>query len=148
MSLSESISKRRSVAVINYGFLFLSLLLSLAGHWSGWTSATIVCFWMSVVVVLVTFYPLHIQTGLWRLVHTKVDRMDEREIQQVLEALRHAYVAFSIAVLLIILSLVILGLGDQTNQLVVFWVLLYLAHTLPSSIFAWTVTRVPTQTEE
>jgi hypothetical protein len=148
MGLSESVSKRRSVAVINHGFLFLSLLLSMVGHYSGWTSATIVCFWMSVVVALGTFYPLHIRTGFWRLAHAKLNRMDEREIQQALEALRHAYVLFAISALLVILSSVVLGLSDNTHQLVVFWVLLYLAHTLPSSILAWTVTRVPTQTEE
>ena len=148
MALSQSISRRRLVVVINYGFLLLSLLLSLAGHSFGFTSAIIVCFWMSVVVVLVTFYPLHIRTGLWGLAHAKVDRMDEREIQQTLGALRHAYVVFSIFTLIVVLIAVILDLGGQSLQLVIFWVLLYLAHTLPSSILAWTATRVPSQAKE
>ena len=148
MGLSESVSRRRLVVAVNYGFLFLSLLLSMVGHYSGWTSATIAGFWFSVITVLVTFYPVHIRTGLWRLAHAKLDRMDEREIQQALEALRQAYIIFSIAALLMILSSVVLGLGDQTHQLVVFWVLLYLAHTLPSSVLARSVTRVPTQNEE
>ena len=52
-----------------------------------------------------TFIPLHIRTGLWRLVHAKVEKLDEREIQQNLESLRYSYVIFAISSLLIILIL-------------------------------------------
>jgi hypothetical protein len=148
MGVFESMSQRRLVVAINYAFLLFSLLIGVAGYSSGWTAATRVCFWISVLIVLVTFYPLHIRTGLWQLVHTRVDRMDEREIQQTLESLRRAYVVFSIFTLLVILVSAIFSISGQTLQLVIFWVLLYLAHTLPSSILAWTLTRVPAQTEE
>jgi len=84
---------------------------------------------------------------LWRLAHAKLETLDEREIQQNLQSLRHAYAVFTIASLLIILILVVFGWGGQTRQLAVFWVLFYLAHTLPSSILAWTVNRVPTKGE-
>ena len=148
MGLIESAAKRRLAVITNYGFLLLTLAMGLAARSLGWTLSTIVCFWLSVVVVLVTFYPLHIRTGLWRLAHTRVDRMDEREIHQTLGALRHAYIVFSISALTVILIALILDLGGQSTQLVIFWVLLYLAHSLPSSILAWTATRVPTQIEE
>lgn len=148
MHLSHSISKRRMAVIINYGFILLTLLLGLAGHSIGWSDLTITGFWISVVMVLITFYPLHIKTGLWRLVHTSYDRMDEREIQQTLGALRHAYIVFSIVTLLIILAAVFLGTVSQSLQLIAFWILLYLAHTLPSSILAWTANQTPTQSEE
>ena len=148
MGLSESISKRRMVVVINYCFLLLTLLVSFWGYSLGWTSLTIACFWVSVVIVLVTFYPVHIRTGLWRLAHTKIEKLDEREIQQTLQSLRHAYVIFSIVTLAIILSVVILNQYDQTFQLVLFWVLLYLAHSLPSSVLAWTISYVPAYRED
>lgn len=148
MGAYKSLSKRRMGVAVNYGFLFLSLLLSSGGHAFGWSIETKVGFWLSVIFVIVTFIPIHIRTGLWRLAHAKVDKLDEREILQTLESLRQAYIVFSIVSLLIIITSVVFGLGSRTQQLVVFWVLFYLAHTLPSSILAWTATRVPAQTEE
>jgi hypothetical protein len=148
MGISESTSKRRLGVIVNYGFLLLTLILSLAGRLFGWSVGTVVCFWLSVAMVIVTFYPVHVRTGLWRLAHAKADRLDEREIQQTLESLRYAYAGFSIATLLVILAVVILDLGDQTLQLAVFWVLLYLAHTLPSSVLAWTMRHTPSSVEE
>ncbi len=148
MGVSESLTKRRIGVAVNYGFLLLTLLFSMAGHLFGWSVEIKIVFWLSVIFVIVTFYPIHIQTGLWRLAHAKVGTLDEREIQQTLESLRRAYIVFSIVSLLIIITSVIFGLGSQTQQLTVFWVLIYLAHTLPSSILAWTVNRVPAQTEE
>jgi hypothetical protein len=148
MSMSGSLSRRRMAVVINYGLLFLTLLLSQTGHlyeWSVWTKA---CFCLLVISVIATFIPLHVRTGLWRLAHAKVDTLDEREMQQILESLRHAYIVFAIASLLIILTLVVFGLGSQTQQLAVFWILFYLAHTLPSSILAWTVYRVPSKKDD
>ena len=148
MGMSESLSKRRMGVVVNYTFLLLSLMLSIEGHWLGWSDVKIVGFCLSVVLVIATFYPVHVRTGLWRLAHAKVDSLDEREIQQTLESLRGAYIVFTIVSLSIILTLVIIGLGSQTLQLAVFWILLYLAHTLPSSILAWTTNRIPAQSEE
>jgi len=148
MGVSKSLLKRRVGAVVNYGFLLITLLLGLAGHLFGWSVATKVGFWLSVVFVIVTFFPIHVRTGLWRLAHAKVDTLDEREIQLTLGSLRYAYSLFSIFALLVILVMAVFGFGSQALRLVVFWVLLYLAHTLPSSILAWTMTRVPAQTDE
>ena len=107
-----------------------------------------VSFCVLAIAVIATFIPLHVRTGLWRLAHAKVDALDEREMQQNLQSLRHAYLVFAIASLVIILTLVVFGPGGQTQQLAVFWILFYLAHTLPSSILAWTVCRVPSNREE
>lgn len=148
MGASKSLTKRRIGVAVNYGLLLLSLFFSIAGHSLGWTDAIKVAFWLSVTFVLVTFFPIHIKTGLWRLAHAKIGTLDEREIQQTLESLRQAYIVFTIISLLMIITSVVLGLGSQTQQLVVFWLLLYLAHTLPSSILAWTITHIPAQTEE
>jgi hypothetical protein len=148
MSTSNSLTKRRMGVAVNYGLLLLSLFFSIAGNSLGWSVAIKVAFWLSAMFVLVTFFPIHIKTGLWRLAHAKIGTLDEREIQQTLESLRQAYIVFTIISLLIIITSVILGLGSQSQQLVVFWVLLYLAHTLPSSILAWNITYVPAQAEK
>ena len=148
MRISDSLSKRRAAVVLNHGLLVLTVLLSMTGQLFGWSVVTKVCFCLLAISVIATFFPLHIRTGLWRLAHAKADSLDERETQQVLESVRQAYVVFSIVSLLTILIWVVFGMGTQTQGLVVFWVLLYLAHTLPSSILAWTVNRVPAQGEE
>jgi hypothetical protein len=148
MNALELVSIRRIAVVINYSLLLLSLFFSMIGHSFEWPIAIKVAFWFSAIFVLVTFFPIHIQTGLWRLAHAKIGALDEREVQHTLETLRLAYIIFSIVSLLIIITSVVFSLGSQTQQLVIFWVLLYLAHTLPSSILAWTVTHVPTQIEE
>jgi hypothetical protein len=148
MALNESMGKRRLIVIINHLFLILALLFGIIGSSSGWTSSILVAFWVSAAIVLITFYPLHVQTGLWRLAHTPVHRMDERELQQTLGALRHAYILFTIVTLLVILTVILFELGESTLLLVVFWILLYLAHTLPSSVLAWSIAYVPTQSEE
>lgn len=148
MSISDTMAKRRLGVAANYALLFLTLAISIEGYWLGWSTVTKIGFWISIILVIVTFVPVHVRTGLWRLAHARIESLDEREIQQTLQSLRHAYIIFSIIALLIILSLVFLDLGGQTEQLVVFWTLLYLAHTLPSSILAWTSPRVPAQGEE
>ncbi len=148
MSASDTMAKRRLGVAANYALLFLTLAISIEGYWLGWSTVTKIGFWISIILVIVTFVPVHVRTGLWRLAHARIESLDEREIQQTLQSLRHAYIIFSIIALLIILSLVFLDLGGQTEQLVVFWTLLYLAHTLPSSILAWTSPRVPAQGEE
>jgi hypothetical protein len=148
MSLFESKSKRRGAVVLNYGFLLLTLLLSLASIFFGWKTVITVCFSLSVIGVLSSFYPLHIQTGLWRLAHSKMERLDEREIRQTLESLRYAYIVFSITALVLLLALIIFELSSQVLKLVIFWILVYLAHTLPSSVLAWTVTLVPAHNHE
>jgi hypothetical protein len=147
MERNQSIQRRRSGVIVNYSFLLLVLVLSFEGYWLGWSLATKIGFWLSVAFVIVTFFPLHVHTGLWRLAHAKADDLDEREIQQNYEAVRYSYAIFTVLSLCIILVLVIFGLGGQAERLIVFWVLLYLAHTLPSSILAWTSTRVPAQAE-
>jgi len=143
MSSKQSLSRRRLGVVANYLVLLLSLVLGIAGIDYGWTIALRVGFWLSILLAVVTFFPLHVRTGLWRLVHTKVEALDEREIQQTLESLRRAYVVFSISALIILLALVVLDIGNQILLLVVFWFLLYLAHTLPSAILAWTIPHLP-----
>ena len=56
MGMSESLSKRRMGVVVNYTFLLLSLMLSIEGHWLGWSDVTIVGFCLSVVQVSCVFY--------------------------------------------------------------------------------------------
>jgi hypothetical protein len=148
MSISKSKSKRRMSIILNYGFLLTSLIFAFIGEYYEWSLYVLVCFWGSVAFCLLTFGSIHFKTGLWRLVHAKVETLDEREMQLTLGSLRYSYTIFTILALLVILCTVIFGVGSQTLRLIIFWVLLYLAHTLPSSIIGWTEYRMPIHKKE
>jgi hypothetical protein len=137
VNISESRWGRRLGVIGNQGSLLLVILTALAAEFSGWTTLISVLFWLAVAVVLITFYPIYARTGLWRLTHSKVEKLDEREIHLTLGALRFAYTIFAITALASILLTVVFGYGSDTLHLIIFWVLLYLAHTLPSSVVAW-----------
>ncbi len=143
MSISESKSKRRMWIILNYGFLLTSVLFALTGENFGWSLIVKISFWVSVAICLLTLRSIHFKTGLWKLVHTKVDDLDEREIQLTHNSLRYAYGTFSIIVLTAILYMTVFEVGSQVLRFVIFWALLYLAHTLPSSIIGWTEYRMP-----
>jgi hypothetical protein len=83
-----------------------------------------------------------VSTGLWRLVHAGEDEIDEREMQLTLGSLKYAYAIFAITVLMGLLLLAVFGYGSQPFRLTLFWAMVYLAHTLPSSIIAWSQPKV------
>ena len=148
MSLSKSKSKRRMWIILNYGFLLTSVLFALIGENFGWSLLVKISFWVSVAICLLTLRSVHFKTGLWKLVHAKVDTLDEREIQLILGSLRYAYTLFSIIALSAVLCMIVFEMESAIMQFVIFWALLYLAHTLPSSIIGWTEYRIPAQHEE
>jgi hypothetical protein len=90
----------------------------------------------------VGFISLHVKTGLWKLVHADVGKLDEREVQVTLESLRRAYSIFTVISLAILLVLAVMTDHHDSMLILVFVTLLYLAHTLPSAVIAWRQKRV------
>jgi ABC-type Fe3+ transport system permease subunit len=128
--------------VINYAALVMFLLLFSAGERSGWTGLVIGATLVSLALALISFVIVHIKTRLWKLVHTKEDRLDERQIQVTHYSLRYAYGIFSVISLAVLLVLALLAGRSDSVLIMVFACLLYLAHTLPSAILAWTEKEV------
>ena len=90
-----------------------------------------------VVVGLFSFITLYIKTKIWKLVHTKIEKLDEREIQLTHESLRYSYSIFTVVSLLVLLIFA-LTIKDYDSLLMIICIgLLYLAHTLPAAIIAW-----------
>ncbi|NOY21917.1 MAG: hypothetical protein GXO70_00190 [Acidobacteria bacterium] len=144
----QTISSRKALVIINY-----SLLIIMNG-----------CFYLvsgqpernhvvdavglaTLCIVFITFFPLHRQTGLWKLTHASMDTLDERELQITHTALRYAYAWFTIICLVIVLAHAILFrlVGNPGFAITVPLAgsLIYLAHTLPGAILAWTEQEVP-----
>lgn len=134
--------KRRIAVIINYGCILLFLVLFYIGKYYGWTIPIIIGVVVTAVAGLISFIILHVRTSLWKLVHAKVDKLDERQIQLTLESLRYSYGIFTVISLLVLMCIALLAGRLDSTLILVFASLLYLAHTLPSSIIAWTEKEV------
>ena len=127
---------RRIVVIVNYLSVLLVGLILKGGEWAGWDVRLIIIgALIATIVALVTFYLVYWRTRLWRFAHTPFDKLDEREIQVIYEALRYSYTIFIVACLAIIYINVIAEKGYFSA--VVPTGLLYLSHALPASIIAW-----------
>lgn len=88
-----------------------------------------------IIAAVITFYKAYWQTGLWRINHKKIEKLDEREIQLVSEALRISYSVFTIVTILIIYAFAVIEKGPI--NVVIAAGLLYFAHILPAAILGW-----------
>jgi hypothetical protein len=133
---------RRGVA-LNYGGLTLAIAAFLAGEYRGWNVGLAGIVAGALGVLVVTFTTTYVRTGLWRLVHAKVEQLDEREIQWTHTALLRAYR------IVMVLSLVLLALfslsirfavdlltfrGHFSLGLALMMALFYLVNTLPAAL--------------
>jgi hypothetical protein len=101
----------------------------------------------SLALVVLTFYPLHWRTGLWRLTHARAESLDERQLQLTHQALSVAYSWFTIISLVIMMTFAVgYRLLPQFNlalSVPLAGSLIYLAHTLPGSVLACTEAHMP-----
>ena len=134
-------SVRRAGVLLNYGSLVLMLVFFYAAKQTHANEFLIISV-LALIVTIASCLYVHGKTGLWRLVHTNIEKLDERETQVVHVSLRRSYSAFSILCLLVILASELIEeyMSGTINisLLPAFACLLYLAHTLPSSLIAWT----------
>ena len=95
----------------------------------------------SFLVVIVTFVPLHKKSGIWKLTHTKSEKLDERELALTHRALSESYGWFAIICLLILLALSLISRMNICPQYTISMPLvasmIYLAHTLPGTLIIW-----------
>ena len=138
MATEMSKPTRRLLVAVNYLCVVLFLVLYAVGKYLGWSLPVAIALAAVVVILLVSFILAHIKTRLWRLAHTKVENLDERQIQVTHESLRYSYGIFTVISLAILLIIAVISGDDDSMLILIFASLLYLAHTLPSSIIAWT----------
>ena len=137
-----SLANRRIWVLINYLSITLLILSFYSSKAIGMTGVIIAGIIFAGLIGIISFMIIHISTGLWKLTHTRSDKLDERQILVTHEALRHSYGIFAIISLLVLLALALLEGKYNITLIVIFAGLLYLAHTLPSSILAWTEKEV------
>ncbi|UCE24983.1 MAG: hypothetical protein JSU74_02730 [Candidatus Zixiibacteriota bacterium] len=135
-------SKRKMWVIINYVALVLLLVSFYTADRMGLTALTISGGVIAILAIIVSFIQVYARTGLWRFVHTKAEKLDEREMLVTYESLRHAYGLFAVICLLIFLLAELItkefGGGYKLALMPVIVALIYLAHVLPASVIAWT----------
>ena len=135
MKLNLARTNRRIGVIVNY----LCLILLLAVYYTvvciGLNLMLIVCAVTLLVIIIFSFIIVYVKSGLWRLTHAKMDKLDEREVYTTGESLRCSYAIFSVICLAILLAEAVLEKGIVNVLLVA--ELIYLAHTMPSSVIAW-----------
>ncbi|HPQ40149.1 MAG TPA: hypothetical protein PLV45_07215 [bacterium] len=98
----------------------------------------------SIIITIITFVPVHIRTGFWKQVHSDAESLDERQLQVTHQSVAQSYAWFTVICLIIILADALMARFTSGFRFIITvplgGSLIYLAHSLPSSILAWTET--------
>jgi hypothetical protein len=148
MNTGNARAKRRSGVVVNYlNLVLMNVCFHLVWVYTDMTHVVDVVGLGALAVVVITFFRVHRKTGLWQLTHARADTLDERQLQITHNALSLSYGWFAVICLAIMMTHPVVyrlvpGLNFALSMPLVVS-LLYLAHTLPGSVLAWTETEVP-----
>lgn len=132
----------KTLAVVNYAALII-MNVTFYFIYRGRAASNIydVIGITSLVVVAITFIPLHKKSGIWKLTHTKSKDLDERELALTHWALSESYGWFAVICLLIMLALSLISRMNICPQYTISMPLvasmIYLSHTLPGTMIAW-----------
>jgi len=132
----------KTLAVLNYGAL---LITNIAFYfvYKGRAASHIydAIGIASFVVAALTFIPLHLKSGIWKLTHAKSKDLDERELALTHWALSESYGWFAVICLVIMLALSFIGrmniCPQYTISMPLVASLIYFSHTLPGTMIAW-----------
>jgi hypothetical protein len=131
--------QRRANVIVNYlSVALLAFVVDMRGL-LGWGSMPVLIVACAAVVLgLATFIRGFWRTRLWSMTHTGFKGLDERQVQIVYESLRVSYSLFAIVCLMILYANALVERGHIPILLA--GAVLYLAHTLPAAVVAWTET--------
>ncbi len=138
---------RKTLVIVNYVFLVImnGCFYLVSGN-PDMTHLVDAVGLTALILVFITFFPLHWKTGFWKLTHARTAELDERELQLTHTALRYAYAWFTVTCLMIVLAHALLFRLVDTSFVITVPLagsLIYLAHTLPGSVLAWTESMTP-----
>jgi hypothetical protein len=138
-----STADRRLSVLLNYLSIVTLVFAIDMRHALGWgTVPALVAACGAVALGIVTFLRVFWRTRLWNITHAGFKRLDERQVQIVYGALRNSYWIFAVVCLVILYANSVLERGHI--PVLVAASILYLAHTLPAAIVAWTEKEIIT----
>ena len=127
--------KNRLWISLNFVSLISLIVFFYLGKLSNWQIMVIIVEVLSIALFVISFYKGFIKSNFWRLVHSKSQNLDEREISLVLTGLKYSYSIFTILCIVIVYILILINF--QFIDVVLAAGLLYLAHILPAAIVGW-----------
>ncbi len=136
MSEKPDRKKRRILVVVNYASLYFWLISVHLGISKDWNIVYFTPMIVFFVAIFASYVPLYHQTPFWKLTHSKVHMLDERELMITHEATRRSYTIFTIVCLVIIYINVVAEKSSISAITAI--CILYLAHTLPAAMLSWT----------
>jgi hypothetical protein len=127
--------KNRYWIILNYLSLTAVLVFFYSGKLLQWPHLIIILEIGSLVIYIISFIRTFIRTKYWKMVHTSLKNLDEREIQVVLNGLKYSYSIFAIVCLIIIY--IFAFIEYHPIDILFAGALLLLAHTLPAAVVGW-----------
>ncbi|UCG61377.1 MAG: hypothetical protein JSV52_13810 [Candidatus Zixiibacteriota bacterium] len=135
-------SKRKMWVILNYASLILVIVMFYWADQSDLAAPVAIVGLTALILFVISFIVVYARTGLWKFVHTKVEKLDERQMLVTYESLRHSYAVFAVVCLLVFLAAELIvhefSGGYKLALMPVIAALIYLAHVLPASVIAWT----------
>jgi hypothetical protein len=132
---------RRVSLVLNYlSVAVIATVIDMRGA-LGWGTSSVGLIAIGALALgVATFVRVFWHTKLWRITHAGFRSLDERQVQVVYGALRSSYWIFAIACVVILYANALIERGHI--PILVAAAVLYLAHTLPAAVVAWTEKEV------
>jgi hypothetical protein len=148
--MTESAKKR--LVVVNYLSLVTFVCVFCIAEYGSWNVLYVTGSVLTFLLLVLTFFWLHVRTGLWKLTHSKTEDLDEREIQVTHESYRNSYAILTVLTLCLVFFMVLTvrfsfftltHRGHYSFGLIAVMSLNYLFNTLPASLIAWREKQVP-----
>ena len=151
MTKEFSRSSRRWGVTLNFLCVVLFVIFFSIGEYDVWNPFLIVCSAGLLLASILTYIPVYIKTGIWRMARSKSAVLDEREMHLVHGAYRKSYDLFTVICLVIVFFIfltvrysffTLTPSGHYSFGLLICLFLNYLLNTLPPAIIAWTEPRI------
>lgn len=143
--------------LVNYTLLTIAAGAFCIGEYGTWNTLVVVVEVAALIGLALSFQYTYARSGIWKFFHTDPRTLDEREIYVAHEAFQASYRLFS-AITMIIVAFLAFSVrfsfltlthrGHYSVGIMLLFVMNYLIHTLPSSVFAWNAQRVSSESFE
>lgn len=137
MKRTISIQQRRIWILINFSSLIFLIIV-----YEFLTNSSVLEIWLGIVllalfllILVISFRAVYGSTGLWKHIHKKSDKLDEREALVLTNAIRLSYTIFIIVVIAIIYAFAVIEKGPI--DAVIAAGLIYFAQILPAAVIGW-----------
>ncbi|MFC2132975.1 hypothetical protein ACFLTH_00040 [Bacteroidota bacterium] len=144
MKKSISQMNRRIFVAINYFCLFGFQIFFVWGENSNWPVHLVVITITFLVLLVLSFIPAYIGSGVWIFSKTHDKNLDERQMQIRNHVLRNSYAIYGILTVIVIAYLKetsepssIFGAAPDGVPFAIYTGILYIVNILPASLLAW-----------